>query len=38
MTQSGGFAFLVGWSVFVALLLVLAYLILRRSGGSRDGR
>ncbi len=30
MTQTGGFAFLIAWSVFIVLCGVLAYLILRR--------
>jgi LPXTG-motif cell wall-anchored protein len=30
MTQDGGFDFLIAWTIFVALLLVLAALIVRR--------
>ncbi|GAB3155475.1 hypothetical protein GCM10027290_51680 [Micromonospora sonneratiae] len=30
MTQTGGFAFLIAWSTFIALCGLLVYLILRR--------
>lgn len=31
MTDSGGFAFLIAWSIFAVLCIVLGYLIVRRS-------
>jgi hypothetical protein len=30
MTQTGGFAFLIAWTLFLGLLVVLAALIVRR--------
>ena len=32
MMDTGGFVFLLAWSTFIALLLVLGYLIVHRSG------
>lgn len=37
MTETGGFAFLIAWSEFVVLGLILALTIARR-GGSSKGR
>jgi hypothetical protein len=33
MMDTGGFVFLIAWLIFLALLLFLGYLIMRRSGG-----
>jgi hypothetical protein len=37
MTQTGGFAFLIAWTLFGLLCLALAYVVLRPVGGPSTG-